>query len=30
MEWKRMLSAALAGLILVPALTLPAFAAQET
>ena len=30
MEWKRMLSAALAGLILVPALTLPALAAQET
>lgn len=30
MEWKRMLSGALAGLILVPALTLPALAAQET
>lgn len=30
MEWKQMLSAALAGLILVPALTLPALAAQET
>lgn len=30
MNWKRMLSGALAGLILVPALTLPAFAAQET
>ena len=30
MEWKRMLSAALAGLILAPALTLPVLAAQET
>ena len=30
MEWKRMLSGTLAGLILVPALTLPALAAQET
>ena len=30
MEWKRMLSGALAGLILVPALALPALAAQET
>ena len=29
MEWKRMLSGTLAGLILVPALTLPALAAQE-
>lgn len=30
MEWKRMLSGTLAGLILVPALALPALAAQET
>lgn len=30
MEWKRMLSGTLAGLILVPALTLPALAARET
>ena len=30
MEWKRMLSGTLAGLILAPALTLPVLAAQET